>query len=52
MAEIPYVRQALDFPARYAHGPDSSPQPGVPRGELHKFEWNVSQVFPGTHRRF
>lgn len=50
--EIPYVRQPIEFPARYAHGPDSFPQPGVPRGALHEYEWNESRVFPGTNRRF
>lgn len=52
MTEIPYVRQPLKFPARYAHGPDSFPQPGVPRGELHEYEWSASSVFRGTHRRY
>src|SRR5215472_4862993 len=52
VTEIPYVRQPLKFPARYAHGPDSFPQPGVPRGELHEYEWSASSVFRGTHRRY
>ncbi len=54
MADIPYVRQALDFsrPVRYAHGPDSVPQPGVPRGTIVEGEWTTSRVFPGTTRRF
>lgn len=38
MTEIPYVPQPLEFPARYAHGPDSFPQPGVPRGVIHAHE--------------
>jgi enterochelin esterase-like enzyme len=50
--EIPYARQPIEFPARYAHGPDSFPQPGVPRGTFHEYEWNESRVFPGTDRRF
>lgn len=50
--EIPYVRQPIQFPARYAHGPDSVPQPGVPRGALYEYHWNESRVFPGTHRRY
>jgi enterochelin esterase-like enzyme len=51
---IPYVRQPTDFstPVRYAHGPDSKPQPGVPRGTILDFEWNESRVFPGTSRRY
>jgi enterochelin esterase family protein len=50
--EIPYVRHPTEFPVRYAHGPDSFLQPGVPRGELHEYDWSASDVFPGTHRRY
>jgi enterochelin esterase family protein len=50
--EIPYRPLPIELPARYAHGPDSSLQPGVPRGELHAYEWNDSRVFPGTRRRY
>jgi enterochelin esterase family protein len=49
---MPYVRQPTEFPVRYAYGPDSSPQPNVPRGEVHEYEWNESHVFPGTTRRY
>jgi sugar lactone lactonase YvrE/enterochelin esterase-like enzyme len=35
----------------YAAGPDSSPQPGVPQGELIKFEFAQSGIFPGTTRQ-
>lgn len=52
MIEMPYVRQATEFPVRYAYGPDSSPQRGVPRGQVHEYAWNESQVFPGTNRRY
>ena len=52
MFEVPYVRQATEFPVRYAYGPDSSPQPDVPLGVLHESEWNKSKVFPGTTRRY
>lgn len=52
MTEIPYVRQPIEFPVRYAHGPDSLPQSGVPRGALLEYEWNESRVFPGTHRHY
>jgi enterochelin esterase family protein len=54
MTEIPYVRQPVDFsrPVRYAYGPDSSPQPGVPRGTILEDEWSSSRVFPGTVRRY
>jgi enterochelin esterase-like enzyme len=54
MAEIPYVRHPADLsrPVRYAHGPDSFPQPGVPGGTIVEHEWNESRVFPGTSRRY
>jgi enterochelin esterase-like enzyme len=34
----------------YVPGPDSKPQPGVPQGELIKFDFSNSAVFPGTTR--
>jgi gluconolactonase len=37
-------------PDSYAPGPDSKPQPGVPQGELIKFDFARSKVFPGTTR--
>jgi enterochelin esterase-like enzyme len=52
MSEIPYVRQPIVLPARYAHGPDSFVQSGVPRGLLHEHVWEESRVYPGTHRRY
>src|SRR5436305_3959858 len=52
VTELPYVRHAPEFPVRYAHGPDSFLQPGVPRGRIQEYEWNESRVFPGTHRRY
>ena len=54
MTEIPYVRRPADFskPVRYAHGPDSHRQPGVPRGTILDYELTASRVFPGTNRRY
>jgi enterochelin esterase-like enzyme len=52
VTEIPYLRQPTEFPARYAHGPDSFPRRGVPRGTVHEYKWNKSRVFPGTSRRY
>ena len=54
MTEVPYVRQPVDSstPVRYAHGPDSFPQPGVPKGTIVEDEWTTSTVFPATSRRF
>jgi hypothetical protein len=42
----PFLRAADD----YAPGPDSKVQPGVPKGELLKFEFAGSKIFPGTTR--
>jgi enterochelin esterase-like enzyme len=54
MTEFPYVRQPSDFsrPVRYAYGPDSRPQPGVPSGTIDDFDMTASRVFPGTNRRY
>ena len=42
----PALRAADDYPP----GPDSKVQPGVPQGELIKFEFASSKIFPGTTR--
>jgi sugar lactone lactonase YvrE/enterochelin esterase-like enzyme len=36
----------------YEAGPDSKPQPGVPKGETLKFSFNNSKIFPGTSREY
>src|SRR5882724_10138041 len=36
----------------YVPGPDSKPQPGVPKGEVLKFSFDKSKVFPGTVRDY
>jgi enterochelin esterase family protein len=50
------VLLALACPARAGdenkHGPDSFPQPGVPRGTVTRHEWKDSKVFPGTVRSY
>ena len=35
----------------YVLGPDSQPQPGVPRGEVTQHSW-TSRIFPGTVRDY
>ncbi len=42
------VRAADD----YEPGPDSKPQPGVPKGEVLKFSFEQSKIFPGTYRDY
>jgi len=53
-SEIPYVRRSASFstPARYAYGPDSDRQPGVPHGTVLDYVWTESRIFPGTNRRY
>lgn len=41
---------ALAADSDYTLGPDSQPQPGVPQGEVKKFTFTESKVFPGTTR--
>jgi gluconolactonase len=41
---------SLGEPDAYVPGPDSKPQPGVPAGELIRFDFSQSKVFPGTTR--
>lgn len=41
--------QATD---NYEPGPDSKPQPGVPQGEVLKFSFDKSKLFPGTTRDY
>jgi sugar lactone lactonase YvrE/enterochelin esterase-like enzyme len=36
----------------YEPGPDSKPQPGVPKGEVLKFSFEQSKIFPGTSRDY
>jgi sugar lactone lactonase YvrE/enterochelin esterase-like enzyme len=39
-------------PKNYQPGPDSQPQPGVPKGEVLKFSFDQSKIFPGTYRDY
>src|SRR5215471_1954442 len=36
----------------YPPGPDSKPQPDVPKGEVLKFTFDRSKIFPGTWREY
>src|SRR5499427_5699127 len=36
----------------YPINPDSQPQPGVPKGEVLKFTFENSKIFPGTWREY
>lgn len=45
---LPALHAADDYPL----GPDSKPQDGVPKGEVLKFTFEQSKVFPGTFRDY
>lgn len=36
----------------YTLGPNSQPQPGVPRGTIIHYRWTSEQVYPGTERDY
>lgn len=40
------------FAADYTLGPDSQRRPGVPHGDVTKFTWTSSKIFPGTVRDY
>lgn len=49
--EIPFHPLPVDqSDIRYALGPDSTVQEGVPTGTITAFEWNDSTAYPGTSR--
>lgn len=42
--------RTIDVNSDYRLGADSLPQPGVPAGQLYRFRWTTSTVFPGVER--
>lgn len=36
----------------YTLGPDSLPQEGVPRGEIARYQWTSTNIYPGTQRPY
>jgi enterochelin esterase family protein len=53
-AILPLLMFSAAAPAAddYKLGPDSQPQPGVPKGTVTKHTWKESKVFPGTVRDY
>ena len=49
LLQLTVLAQTTD---NYQPGPDSKPQPGVPKGEILKFSFEKSKVFPGTTRDY
>ncbi len=56
MRTLPFATLALAgaavFSQEYSLGPDSQPQPGIPKGKVTKHTWSTSHVFPGTTRDY
>ncbi len=48
LISLPRLQAADD----YELGPDSKTQPGVPKGEVLKFSFEGSKIFPGTYRDY
>lgn len=46
----PVTVSGLYLETAYPVPPEALPQPGIPRGELQKFTFNDSKIFPGTTR--
>jgi gluconolactonase len=44
--------QTAQTTPQYPAGPDSKLQPGVPKGEVLKFSFDHSEIFPGTYRDY
>ena len=49
-AELAKTVEGMRYDDQYVLGPDSIPQPGVPKGKLFEFKFDHSTVFPGTTR--
>ncbi|MBL4884090.1 MAG: esterase family protein, partial [Planctomycetaceae bacterium] len=47
-----FLSHSLQAADDYILGPDSYPQPGVPKGELTEHQWATSKVFPDTVRDY
>jgi sugar lactone lactonase YvrE/enterochelin esterase-like enzyme len=47
-----FVSASAQTTDNYEPGPDSKPQPGVPKGEILKFTFDKSKTFPGTTRDY
>src|SRR4051812_23132377 len=43
---------ASAFADEYPLGPDSQPQPGVPKGTVTQYKWTTSKIFLGTVRDY
>jgi gluconolactonase len=52
VAGLAIVNASAQTTDNYQPGPDSKAQPGVPKGEVLKFTFDSSKIFPGTTRDY
>jgi sugar lactone lactonase YvrE len=50
-AELGKTIERMQWDAQYVIGPDSMPQPGVPKGKVFEFAFDHSRIFPDTTRK-
>src|SRR5580704_6939518 len=51
-AMIPFFALPVRAIDDYVPGPDSEPHEGVPKGEVTKYTFDNSKIFPGTTREY
>jgi enterochelin esterase family protein len=51
-ADLATLTKARATPGPYTLGPDSTPQEGVPRGEVHRHRWASERIYPGVERDY
>lgn len=49
---LPFLSSAQSIVENYPADPASAEQPGVPKGEILKFTFDQSKIFPGTWREY
>jgi gluconolactonase len=47
---VPSFSKSPPYDDQYVQGPDSQPQPGVPKGKVIEFTIDHSNIYPGTTR--
>jgi enterochelin esterase-like enzyme len=51
-ADLATFTTARATPGPYTLGPDSTPQQGVPRGEVRGYRWTSERIYPGVERDY
>jgi enterochelin esterase-like enzyme len=51
-ADVATLTTARATPGPYTLGPDSTPQQGVPRGEVHQYRWTSDRIYPAVEHDY